>query len=581
MWVNNERLVFTSADKTLAQGEIDFAPGLYAVNRDGTRYRQLAERHNAFIREQSALPAAALEYLHAAPAGAEGARFNLRGRSAGQPRRIARCRSAAPQHRHRTLRVRAASRRIRAASCSTSRANRASPTAAKVADGVVWYRDPQNEQWRELARFTSIPSTEGFTPLAFGPDGTLYVTTRMNSDKAALYRFDFSHRQSRSHARAAGGRLRFQWQHHQRQGQAAGRALEHRCTHHGMVRRRHEGAAGAHRCTPARHRQPGVGAARAIAVGAGAIAIRRAAHRHPAVQHGDGRFQQGRRRAQPDRSQADGPPGPGALQGARRPRHPGLADPARTAAARTCRWWCWCTAAPMCAAHVWGWNADAQFLASRGYAVLEPEFRGSTGYGFDHFKAGWKQWGLAMQNDIADGTRWAIAQRRGRPQAHLHRRRQLRRLCHLDGIGERPGAVPLRHRLGRRHRHRPAVFRPLELQFRPARRLQTIRHAGADRRPADGSRHSSRPPRRWRRRPASPSPCCWPTAAPTAACPCTTAASSTMPSRPATTTSNSSATTMKATAGHCRRLATISGPGSSASSTKISENSARSSKLSA
>jgi dipeptidyl aminopeptidase/acylaminoacyl peptidase len=58
----------------------------------------------------------------------------------------------------------------------------------------------------------------------------------------------------------------------------------------------------------------------------------------------------------------------------------------------------------------WGWNPQTQFLASRGYAVLEPEFRGSTGYGTDHFKAGWKQWGLAMQNDIADGARWAIAQ---------------------------------------------------------------------------------------------------------------------------------------------------------------------------
>lgn len=58
----------------------------------------------------------------------------------------------------------------------------------------------------------------------------------------------------------------------------------------------------------------------------------------------------------------------------------------------------------------WNWSADAQFLASRGYAVLEPEFRGSTGFGEKHFQAGWKQWGLAMQDDIADGTKWAIAQ---------------------------------------------------------------------------------------------------------------------------------------------------------------------------
>lgn len=56
----------------------------------------------------------------------------------------------------------------------------------------------------------------------------------------------------------------------------------------------------------------------------------------------------------------------------------------------------------------WQWDRDSQFLASRGYVVLEPEFRGSTGFGMKHFKAGWKQWGLAMQNDVADGTRWAI-----------------------------------------------------------------------------------------------------------------------------------------------------------------------------
>lgn len=58
----------------------------------------------------------------------------------------------------------------------------------------------------------------------------------------------------------------------------------------------------------------------------------------------------------------------------------------------------------------WGWNREAQFLASRGYAVLQPEYRGSTGYGVKHEQLGWKQWGLTMQDDVTDGTRWAIAQ---------------------------------------------------------------------------------------------------------------------------------------------------------------------------
>jgi acetyl esterase/lipase len=58
----------------------------------------------------------------------------------------------------------------------------------------------------------------------------------------------------------------------------------------------------------------------------------------------------------------------------------------------------------------WGWEPDSQFLASRGYAVLQPEFRGSTGYGMQHFTAGWKQWGLKMQDDVADSVMWAVAQ---------------------------------------------------------------------------------------------------------------------------------------------------------------------------
>ncbi len=42
--------------------------------------------------------------------------------------------------------------------------------------------------------------------------------------------------------------------------------------------------------------------------------------------------------------------------------------------------------------------------------MIEPEFRGSDGYGFKLFSAGWKQWGLAMQDDVADATNWAVQQ---------------------------------------------------------------------------------------------------------------------------------------------------------------------------
>lgn len=58
----------------------------------------------------------------------------------------------------------------------------------------------------------------------------------------------------------------------------------------------------------------------------------------------------------------------------------------------------------------WFWESQAQFLANRGYLVIEPEFRGSTGYGARHENLGRRQWGQAMQTDVADAAQWAVAQ---------------------------------------------------------------------------------------------------------------------------------------------------------------------------
>jgi dipeptidyl aminopeptidase/acylaminoacyl peptidase len=60
---------------------------------------------------------------------------------------------------------------------------------------------------------------------------------------------------------------------------------------------------------------------------------------------------------------------------------------------------------------VWGFDSFAQFLANRGYAVLQPNFRGSTGFGKAFLNAGNREWGTgAMQHDITDGVQWLIEQ---------------------------------------------------------------------------------------------------------------------------------------------------------------------------
>lgn len=58
----------------------------------------------------------------------------------------------------------------------------------------------------------------------------------------------------------------------------------------------------------------------------------------------------------------------------------------------------------------WRFNPEVQFLANRGYCVLQMNFRGSTGYGRAFWEASFGQWGLAMQDDITDGARWLVTQ---------------------------------------------------------------------------------------------------------------------------------------------------------------------------
>ncbi len=88
----------------------------------------------------------------------------------------------------------------------------------------------------------------------------------------------------------------------------------------------------------------------------------------------------------------------------------------------------------------WGYDPQVQFLANRGYAVLQTNFSGSTGYGRAFWEAGFGQWGLAMQDDISDGVQWLIDQRiaeladwRGTMLAHV---RELIRTADPDVVEE-------------------------------------------------------------------------------------------------------------------------------------------------
>ncbi len=58
----------------------------------------------------------------------------------------------------------------------------------------------------------------------------------------------------------------------------------------------------------------------------------------------------------------------------------------------------------------WRYDPEVQFLASRGYAVLQLNYRGSIGYGKEFWKASFKEWGRRMQDDLTDGVQWLVTQ---------------------------------------------------------------------------------------------------------------------------------------------------------------------------
>ena len=59
---------------------------------------------------------------------------------------------------------------------------------------------------------------------------------------------------------------------------------------------------------------------------------------------------------------------------------------------------------------MWSYHSYVQFLANRGYAVLQPNYRGSIGFGKDHLNAGNKEWGMKMQDDLTSGAQFLIDQ---------------------------------------------------------------------------------------------------------------------------------------------------------------------------
>jgi dipeptidyl aminopeptidase/acylaminoacyl peptidase len=67
----------------------------------------------------------------------------------------------------------------------------------------------------------------------------------------------------------------------------------------------------------------------------------------------------------------------------------------------------------------WGYYDVAQWLANRGYAVLQVNYRGSTGYGRKFVLASYKEWGAKMHDDLIDGVNWLVREKSPIPRRSL------------------------------------------------------------------------------------------------------------------------------------------------------------------
>ena len=416
-WVNDERLVFDVTDRLAAPGERRYAAGLYGVNRDGRNMVQLVERRgdlfnkqtgsniekrilpwHTFMLDQAGAEDSESIYVESAELDSHGAIVNtgllrlntLTGRTQRVP---------APGKVDDWLLDNKGEPRL--------------ATGSERGITTIYYRDPATAEWRVIGRRqTYVRGSGDFAPVGFGADGSLYVVAAAaGQDTSALHTFnfatgkinpepvlvtrgyDFDGELVRNRARLLGVRLRTDAESNVWLDPAM-QAVQQRLD----------------KLLP--------GTINLVTVASGAdvpwVLVESFSDTRPVALYLFNTKTADLSKVGETRPGID-PAAMGRQQAVRYQARDGLEIPGLLtlpagAGGKNLPLVVLVHGGPYVRGAAWGWAGETQFLASRGYAVLQPEFRGSAGFGWAHFRAGWKQWGLAMQDDLADGVRWAIAQ---------------------------------------------------------------------------------------------------------------------------------------------------------------------------
>jgi dipeptidyl aminopeptidase/acylaminoacyl peptidase len=409
-WVNDRRLVFDLTDLRVAQAERHDAPGLFAVDRDGTAFVELVDTHgivsgntdgrsllpwNTFLMDDSGPQDSNdifVEYYEGFGKHVDTfVRLKRLNTKTGKHSSI-----EVPDYSSDWLMDQQGVVRIAVTTVGQHRA--------------VRYNDPATGKWRTLAEFDDLAS-DSFEPLWVGPDHTLYVRANAGKDKAAIYRYDLANNKLRPGAVVASNEVDISGTLIHTKDAVLGMRFQA----DGEITQWFDPAMAAVQKTidallPNTSNRISMGQRSET----GNVLIDAFSDVQPHLYMVYNTASKKLTRLGAQNADID-PKQMGTKDLVRYKARDGLVVPAYITmppgdVKKNLPMVVMVHGGPYTRGGYWEWKRETQFLASRGYVVLEPEFRGGTGFGAHHFSAGWKQWGLAMQNDIADGARWAIAQ---------------------------------------------------------------------------------------------------------------------------------------------------------------------------
>ena len=413
-WISDERLVLDTTDRRIGQAHVFRAPGLYAVNRDGSAFQQLVLRDSEegmFSGGHTRIVKTLLPWNH----------FMLEQRGSQNSENVY---VVSPSYEGDDIRF-VALKRLNTISGHATTIPRPGNTRQWLLDHTgepriavsvqkdqktIHYRDKQTSEWRALVSFNPYaPTADSFTPLAFGPDGTLYVTANAGRDKEGVHTYDIATGKLSPEPIISTGDFDFDGELITNKDKVLGMRLttdtESTMWFDAKMKALQQEV---DKLLPS--------AVNLVSVSARPetpwVLVETFSDVMPKTWMLFNSETKAFRKLGSTRPKID-PAQMGRQQAVRYKARDGLDIPAwltlpANSTGKNLPMVVLVHGGPYVRGGSWGWNEEAQFLASRGYAVLQPEFRGSTGFGDKHFRAGFKQWGLAMQNDIADGARWAI-----------------------------------------------------------------------------------------------------------------------------------------------------------------------------